>query len=80
MPEQSYKYNVFINFIGFDTHHAHTFVDHIYAHLNRKRISAFKDDAQLNKCHSISTQLQLVIQQSLSSLNIMLHQHGVWKK
>lgn len=80
MPEQSYKYNVFISFRGFDTRHTHTFVDHLYAHLNRKSIFAFKDDAQLNKCHSISTQLQLVIQQSLSSLNIMLHQHGVWKK
>lgn len=68
MPKQSYKYDVFISFRGCDTRN--TFVDHLYAHLNRKGIFTFKDDAQLNKGHSISSQLHLAIQQSRISIII----------
>ncbi|CAI8598158.1 unnamed protein product [Vicia faba] len=48
----SYKYDVFISFSGADTRN--TFVDHLYAHLTRKGIFAFKDDIRLQNGESLS--------------------------
>lgn len=59
---------MFISFRGSDTRN--TFDDHLYAHLIRKGIFTFKDDAQLNKGRSISTQLLRAIRQSRVSIII----------
>jgi len=63
---QSYRYDVFISFRGSDTRNS--FVDHLYAHLNRKGIFTFKDDMQLQKGEAISPQLLQAIQQSRISI------------
>ncbi|KEH38848.1 putative TIR domain, winged helix-turn-helix DNA-binding domain-containing protein [Medicago truncatula] len=59
---QSYKYGVFISFRGPDTRNS--FVDHLYAHLTRKGIFAFKDDKSLEKGEFISPQLLQAIRNS----------------
>ncbi|KAK2414730.1 disease resistance protein RUN1 [Trifolium repens] len=61
-----YKYDVFISFRGVDTRN--TFVDHLYAHLTRKGILAFKDDKLLQKGESISSQLLQAIKDSRVSI------------
>jgi hypothetical protein len=53
---------VFISFRGVDTRN--TFVDHLYAHLTRKGIFAFKDDKRLEKGESLSPQLLQAIKNS----------------
>jgi hypothetical protein len=63
---QSYKYDVFISFRGADTRN--TFVDHLYAHLTRKGIFAFKDDKRLEKGKPLSPQLLQAIQSSRISI------------
>ncbi|XP_058770105.1 disease resistance protein RPV1-like [Vicia villosa] len=62
----SYKYDVFISFSGADTRN--TFVDHLYAHLIRKGIFAFKDDIRLQKGESLSPQLVQAIANSRVSI------------
>lgn len=63
---QNYRYDVFISFRGPDTRN--TFVDHLYAHLIRKGIFAFKDDKKLEKGESLSPQLILAIKSSRISI------------
>jgi hypothetical protein len=58
----SYEYDVFISFRGVDTRN--TFVDHLFAHLTRKGIFAFKDDKRLEKGESLSPQLLQAIKNS----------------
>ncbi|KAI5429426.1 hypothetical protein KIW84_034144, partial [Lathyrus oleraceus] len=60
------RYDVFISFRGSDTRN--TFVDHLYAHLTGKGIFTFKDDTQLHKGGSISTQLRHAIKNSRVSI------------
>ncbi|XP_058725554.1 toll/interleukin-1 receptor-like protein [Vicia villosa] len=62
----SYRYDVFISFRGADTRNS--FVDHLYAHLTRKGIFAFKDDKRLEKGESLSPQLVQAIQNSRISI------------
>ncbi|KAI5399596.1 hypothetical protein KIW84_064795 [Lathyrus oleraceus] len=62
----SYRYDVFISFSGADTRN--TFVDHLYAHLTRKGIFAFKDDIRLEKGESLSPQLVQAIANSRVSI------------
>ncbi|XP_058737045.1 disease resistance protein RUN1-like isoform X2 [Vicia villosa] len=63
---QNNRYDVFISFRGSDTRN--TFVDHLYAHLTGKGIFTFKDDMQLHKGGSISTQLRHAIKNSRVSV------------
>lgn len=63
---QNNRYDVFISFRGSDTRN--TFVDHLYAHLTGKGIFTFKDDMQLHKGGSISTQLRHAIKNSRVSI------------
>ncbi|MCH81383.1 TIR-NBS-LRR type disease resistance protein [Trifolium medium] len=62
----SCRYDVFISFRGVDTRN--TFVDHLYAHLTRKGIFAFKDDKRLEKGESLSPQLLQAIKNSRISI------------
>ncbi|XP_027343306.1 TMV resistance protein N-like [Abrus precatorius] len=69
---KSYRYDVFISFRGIDTRN--TFVDHLYSHLIRKGIFAFKDDQRLQKGELISPQLEQAIRDSRVSV-IVFSQH-----
>lgn len=74
---QSYRYDVFISFRGFDTRN--TFVDHLYAHLTRKGIFAFKDDTRLHKGESISPQLLQAIKDSQVSIVVFSKDYAASK-
>jgi len=63
---QSYRYDVFISFRGADTRNS--FVDHLYAHLTRKGIFAFKDDERLERGEPLSPQLLQAIKNSRISI------------
>ncbi|XP_058779823.1 disease resistance protein RPV1-like [Vicia villosa] len=63
---QTCRYDVFISFRGPDTRN--NFVDHLYDHLTRKGIFAFKDDRRLEKGDSLSPQLLQAIQNSRISI------------
>ncbi|KAK2369851.1 disease resistance protein RPV1 [Trifolium repens] len=71
---QSYKYDVFISFRGPDTRN--TFVDHLYAHLTRKGIFAFKDDKRLEKGESLSPQLLQAIKNSRVSIIVFSERYA----
>jgi len=71
---QSYRYDVFISFRGPDTRN--TFVDHLYAHLKRKGIFAFKDDQRLEKGESLSPQLLQAIQNSRISIVVLSERYA----
>ncbi|XP_061353227.1 disease resistance protein RUN1-like [Gastrolobium bilobum] len=60
------KYDVFISFRGTDTRNS--FVDHLFAHLSRKGLFAFKDDKRLDKGEPISAQLLQAIHDSRVSI------------
>ncbi|KAI5429417.1 hypothetical protein KIW84_034141 [Lathyrus oleraceus] len=66
LQNSRYEYDVFISFRGTDTRN--TFVGHLYANLIRKGIFVFKDDKQLQKGESISSQLVHAIQHSRISI------------
>ncbi|XP_076935824.1 TMV resistance protein N-like isoform X3 [Bidens hawaiensis] len=59
---KSYKYNVFLSFSGEDTRK--TFVDHLYAALDRQGIYTFKDDERLERGKGISDELLHAIEDS----------------
>ncbi|WJX76705.1 hypothetical protein P8452_60092 [Trifolium repens] len=63
---KDYIYDVFISFRGPDTRN--NFVDHLHAHLTRKGIFVFKDDKQLQKGESISSELNRAIEDSRVSI------------
>ena len=63
-----YKYDVFLSFKGTDTRN--NFTDHLYDHLIRKGIFAFKDDKRLKIGESISPQLLQAIKDSRVSVVI----------
>ncbi|XP_061358228.1 TMV resistance protein N-like isoform X6 [Gastrolobium bilobum] len=60
------KYDVFISFRGSDTRNS--FVDHLFAHLSRKGLFAFKDDKRLGKGEPIKSQLLQAIEDSRVSI------------
>lgn len=70
----SYKYDVFISFRGPDTRN--TFVDHLYAHLTRKGIFAFKDDKRLEKGECLSLQLRQAIANSRISIVVFSERYA----
>ncbi|XP_076935822.1 TMV resistance protein N-like isoform X1 [Bidens hawaiensis] len=59
---KSYKYNVFLSFCGVDTRK--TFVDHLYAALDRQGIYTFKDNERLERGKEISEELLQAIEDS----------------
>ncbi|CAI9279218.1 unnamed protein product [Lactuca saligna] len=59
---KSYQYDVFLSFRGEDTRK--TFVDHLYAALERSRIHAYKDDERLQKGKKIDEELLKSIEDS----------------
>jgi hypothetical protein len=65
---------VFISFRGVDTRN--TFVDHLYAHLTRKGIFAFKDDKRLEKGESLSPQLLQAIRNSRISIVVFSQRYA----
>ncbi|RHN75322.1 putative TIR domain-containing protein [Medicago truncatula] len=69
-----YKYDVFISFRGADTRN--TFVDHLYAHLTRKGVFAFKDDKRLEKGECFSTQHRQAITNSRISIVVFSERYA----
>jgi len=70
----SYKYDVFISFRGADT--GNTFVDHLYTHLTRKGVFAYKDDKRLEKGECLSTQLRQAITNSRISIVVFSERYA----
>ncbi|BAT92393.1 hypothetical protein VIGAN_07109900 [Vigna angularis var. angularis] len=66
IQNQDHRYDVFISFRGSDTRNS--FVDHLYHHLLRKGIFVFKDDLDLRKGESISSELLQAIRGSRISI------------
>ncbi|XP_058779817.1 disease resistance protein RPV1-like isoform X2 [Vicia villosa] len=71
---QSCRYDVFISFRGPDTRN--NFVDHLYDHLTRKGIFAFKDDKRLEKGESLSPQLLQAIKNSRISIVVFSERYA----
>ncbi|KAL7603906.1 hypothetical protein Lser_V15G15869 [Lactuca serriola] len=59
---KSYQYDVFLSFRGEDTRK--TFVDHLYAALERSGIHTYKDDERLHKGKKIDEELLKSIEDS----------------
>ncbi|MED6146309.1 hypothetical protein PIB30_033307 [Stylosanthes scabra] len=62
-PRSSYTYHVFLSFRGEDTRNG--FTSHLYAALNRKGITTYKDDRNLRKGDVISDVLVKAIEESM---------------
>ncbi|QHO08730.1 TMV resistance protein N [Arachis hypogaea] len=62
-PPRSCTYHVFLSFRGEDTRTG--FTGHLYAALNRKGITTYKDDQNLRKGHVISKELLKAIEESM---------------
>ncbi|XP_052115873.1 toll/interleukin-1 receptor-like protein isoform X3 [Arachis duranensis] len=62
-PPRSCTYDVFLSFRGEDTRTG--FTGHLYAALNRKGITTYKDDKNLRKGHVISKELLKAIDESM---------------
>ncbi|MED6151659.1 hypothetical protein PIB30_084552, partial [Stylosanthes scabra] len=62
-PRSSYTYHVFLSFRGEDTRNG--FTSHLYAALNRKGITTYKDDNNLRKGDLISDELLKAIEESM---------------
>ncbi|MED6138869.1 hypothetical protein PIB30_078544 [Stylosanthes scabra] len=62
-PRSSYTYHVFLSFRGEDTHNG--FTSHLYAALNRKGLTTYKDDKSLRKGDVISDELVKAIEESM---------------
>ncbi|QHO08759.1 hypothetical protein S83_048478 [Arachis hypogaea] len=62
-PPRSCTYHVFLSFRGEDTRT--NFTSHLYAALNRKGITTYKDDQNLRKGHVISKELLKAIEESM---------------
>ncbi|XP_052115859.1 disease resistance protein Roq1-like [Arachis duranensis] len=62
-PRRSCTYHVFLSFRGEDTRTG--FTGHLYAALNRKGITTYKDDKNLRKGHVISKELLKAIEESM---------------
>ncbi|XP_052116136.1 TMV resistance protein N [Arachis duranensis] len=62
-PPRSCTYHVFLSFRGEDTRTG--FTGHLYAALNRKGITTYKDDQNLSKGHVISKELLKAIEESM---------------
>ena len=73
-------YDVFLSFRGKDTHNS--FIDHLYAALQRSGIFTFRDNERLERGKSISPELLKAIEESkfaiVVSQEIMHLQHGAW--
>ncbi|KAL3345747.1 hypothetical protein AABB24_024610 [Solanum stoloniferum] len=61
-PHPHWSYDVFLSFRGEDTRKS--FVDHLYTSLHEKGIHAFRDDVELRRGKSISTELLNAIEKS----------------
>lgn len=70
----NWKYEVFLSFRGADLRK--TFVDHLYAALDRCGIYAFKDDIRLQGGESISHQLLKAIERSRSAIVVFSSNYG----
>uniref|UniRef100_A0A7N2LQH1 ADP-ribosyl cyclase/cyclic ADP-ribose hydrolase n=1 Tax=Quercus lobata TaxID=97700 RepID=A0A7N2LQH1_QUELO len=64
-----WEYDVFLSFRGEDTRN--NFTDHLYAALDRKGISTFKDDERLEKGTTISTELLNAIEKSKFAIIVL---------
>ncbi|MED6146303.1 hypothetical protein PIB30_033302 [Stylosanthes scabra] len=62
----SYSYHVFLSFRGEDTRNG--FTSHLYAALNRKGITTYKDDNNLRKGDVISDELVKAIEESMFAI------------
>ncbi|XP_057753951.1 disease resistance protein Roq1-like isoform X4 [Arachis stenosperma] len=62
-PPRSCTYHVFLSFRGKDIRTG--FIGHLYAALNRKGITTYKDDKNLRKGHVISKELLKAIEESM---------------
>ncbi|XP_057754563.1 TMV resistance protein N-like isoform X2 [Arachis stenosperma] len=62
-PRRPCTYHVFLSFRGEDTRTG--FTGHLYAALNRKGITTYKDDQNLSKGHVISKELLKAIEESM---------------
>lgn len=62
VPSRGWTYNVFLSFRGEDTRN--NFVDHLFAALDQKGISTFKDDKMLGGGKEISPELFKAIEES----------------
>ncbi|XP_058779828.1 disease resistance protein RPV1-like [Vicia villosa] len=71
---QSCRYDVFISFRDPDTRNK--FVDHLYGHLTRKGIFAFKVDKRLKKGESLSPQLLQAIKNSRISIVVFSERYA----
>ncbi|MED6172484.1 hypothetical protein PIB30_050530 [Stylosanthes scabra] len=68
-PPRSYSYHVFLSFRGEDTHTG--FTSHLYAALNRKGITTYKDDKNLRKGDVISDKLLKSIEESMFAVIVL---------
>ncbi|MED6219290.1 hypothetical protein PIB30_034408 [Stylosanthes scabra] len=62
-PTSSYTYHVFLSFRGEDTRNG--FTSHLYAALNRKGLTTYRDDKNLRKGDVISDELVKAIEESM---------------
>ncbi|XP_027352151.1 TMV resistance protein N-like [Abrus precatorius] len=68
-PPGSWTYHVFLSFRGEDTRKG--FTDHLCASLERKGITTFRDDKDLERGHVISQRLLKAIEQSMFAIIIL---------
>ena len=68
-PTLRWKYEVFLSFRGADTRKS--FTDHLYAALQRKGILTFRDDEELERGKSISSELLTAIKESKFAIIVL---------
>nr|GEX89021.1 TMV resistance protein N-like isoform X1 [Tanacetum cinerariifolium] len=73
-PSTRWTYDVFISFRGEDTRNS--FVDHLYAALQRAGIYTFKDDEKLQRGKSISPELVKAIQESMVAVVVFSNNYA----
>ena len=70
-----WKYEVFLSFRGVDTRRG--FTDHLYAALQRKGILTFRDDEELERGKSISSELLKAIEESRFAIVIFSRNYAL---